>query len=185
MRVLFDNSTPRGVAAALAGHVVTEARERGWDRLRKGELLDAAEQAGFDVLLTPDQNMRHQQNLTGRKIALVVLGKDRWTLVKPYLERIAATVNAVTPGSYAEVDIPYPPRRRPGKPVPSHRILAHGGMSQATPATSVAPAAIESTLAYGHAPTVGVDLRLRASNTDLCADEHESVSDGRRAIYDR
>ena len=49
MRVLFDNGTPRGVAAALAAHVVEEARSRGWDTLRNGELLDAAEAAGFDV----------------------------------------------------------------------------------------------------------------------------------------
>ena len=81
MRVLFDNSTPRGIAPALAGHVVTEARERGWDRLNNGELLDAAEQAGFDLLVTADRNMGYQQNLTGRKIAIVVLGKGRWTLV--------------------------------------------------------------------------------------------------------
>jgi len=75
MLILFDNSTPRGIARSLHGHLVTEARERGWDRLSNGELLKAAEQAGFDVLLTPDQNMRYQQNLTGRRIAIVVLGK--------------------------------------------------------------------------------------------------------------
>ena len=66
MRVLFDNGTPRGVAAALAAHVVEEARARGWDTLRNGELLDAAEAAGFDVFVTTDRNIRHQQNLTDR-----------------------------------------------------------------------------------------------------------------------
>ena len=49
MRILFDNGTPRGVAAALPDHIVDEARLRGWDTLRNGELLDAAEAAGFDV----------------------------------------------------------------------------------------------------------------------------------------
>jgi hypothetical protein len=78
----------------------------------QGELLEAAEQAGFDVLITPDQNMRYQQNLTGRKMAIVVLGKGRWTLVKPYVAQIAAVVNLATPGSYSEVDIPFPPRRK-------------------------------------------------------------------------
>lgn len=112
MLILFDNSTPRGIARSLHGHLVTEARERGWDRLSNGELLKAAEQAGFDVLLTPDQNMRYQQNLTGRRIAIVVLGKGRWTLVKPHVAQIAAAVNSATPGSFAEVDIPYPPRMK-------------------------------------------------------------------------
>ena len=77
MRVLFDNGTPRGVAAALSDHAVVEARARGWDTLRNGELLDAAEAAGFDVFVTTDRNIRHQQNLTHRKIAVVVLGKAR------------------------------------------------------------------------------------------------------------
>lgn len=78
MRILFDNGTPRGVAAALPDHTVEEARSRGWDTLQNGELLDAAEVAEFDVFLTTDRNLRHQQNLTGRKIAIVVLGKGRW-----------------------------------------------------------------------------------------------------------
>ncbi len=75
MRILFDNGTPRGVASALPGHIVEEARSHGWDTLRNGELLDAAEAAGFDVFLTTDRNIMHQQNLTGRKIAIVVLGQ--------------------------------------------------------------------------------------------------------------
>ena len=110
MQVLFDNSTPRGLARSLQGHTVTEARERGWDRLENGDLLKAAEEAGFEVLVTPDQNIRYQQNLSERKIALVVLGKGRWTLVKNYVAEIAAAVNASTPGGYQEVEIPL---RRP------------------------------------------------------------------------
>lgn len=114
MRILFDNSTPRGLASALDGHEVTEAREQGWDRLENGELLDAAGQSGFDVFVTPDQNIRYQQNLDGRKIAIVVLSSGRWTLVKPHLREIAAAVNAATPGSYVEVDIPLPPKKPVG-----------------------------------------------------------------------
>lgn len=111
MRVLFDNSTPRGIAKILQEHVVAEARDHGWDRLRNGELLDAAEKAGFEVFVTPDQNIRYQQNLEGRKIAIVVLSVGRWTLVQPYLAAIAEAVNATTPGSYVEVDIPLPPKK--------------------------------------------------------------------------
>ena len=74
MRVLFDNGTPRGVGAALTDHIVEEARAQGWDTLRNGELLDAAEAAGFDVFVTTGRNLRYQQNLAGRKIAIIVLG---------------------------------------------------------------------------------------------------------------
>jgi predicted nuclease of predicted toxin-antitoxin system len=71
--ILLDNNVPRGLARALTGHTVTEARERGWATLRNGELLTIAEEAGFEVLVTSDKNIRRQQNLQGRKIALVVL----------------------------------------------------------------------------------------------------------------
>jgi hypothetical protein len=109
-RVLFDNGTPRGVAAALVGRVVEEARSRGWDTLANGELLDAAERAGFDVFLTTDRNIRHQQNLTGRALAVVGLSKGRWTLIRERLPEIAAAVSAAQPGTFTEVEIPDPPR---------------------------------------------------------------------------
>jgi hypothetical protein len=105
MRILFDNGTPRGVASALVGHVVEEARLHGWDTLRNGELLDAAEAAGFELFLTTDRNIRYQQNLTSRRIAIVVLGKGRWRLIKVRLPEIAAAVHAATPGSFTEVEI--------------------------------------------------------------------------------
>jgi len=70
-------------------------------------LLNAAETAGFDVLLTTDKNMRYQQNLVGRKISIVVLGNSQWPVVRLHLDNIAAAVNAATPGSYAEVEIPF------------------------------------------------------------------------------
>ena len=106
MRILFDNGTPRGVAQALQGHVVEEARSRGWDTLRNGELLDAAEAAGFDAFLTTDRNLRYQQNLSRRRIAIITLGNGRWKLVKKRLLEIAEAVNAAAPGSFAEVEIP-------------------------------------------------------------------------------
>ncbi len=106
MRVLLDNGTPRGVAAALSDHNVEEARARGWDTLKNGELLDAAEAAGFDVFVTTDRNIRHQQNLTRRRIAVVVLGKARWKLIKDRLADVAAAIAAARPGSVSEVDIP-------------------------------------------------------------------------------
>jgi hypothetical protein len=69
-------------------------------------LLTVAEAAGFEVLVTTDKNLRYQQNLAGRKLAVVVLGKGRWSLIKPHVAQIVAAVNAATPGSFAEVEIP-------------------------------------------------------------------------------
>jgi predicted nuclease of predicted toxin-antitoxin system len=93
MRVLFDHGTPSGVADWLVGHDVTEARERGWDKISNGELLKAAEEAGFDVLLTTDKNMAQQQNLKNRSIAIVVLGNSQWRIVQRHVRRVT---NAVT-----------------------------------------------------------------------------------------
>ena len=107
MRILFDHGTPSGIAGSLSGHEVTEARERGWDRISNGELLKAAEGGGFDLLLTTDKRIRYQQNLTGRRIAIVVLGNSQWRVVRLHLDRVALAVNRATPGSYAVVDIPY------------------------------------------------------------------------------
>lgn len=106
MRVLFDNGTPRGLASALTNHTVEEARAHGWDTLRNGELLDAAEAAGFDIFVTTDRNIRFQENLTARKIAVVVLSKGRWRLIRQRLPAIATAVAGAVPGSLVEVDIP-------------------------------------------------------------------------------
>jgi hypothetical protein len=107
MRILFDHGTPSGIAGSLSGHDVTEAIERGWDRISNGDLLREAETAGFDVLLTTDKQIRYQQNLTARKIAIVVLRNSTWRVVRLHLDRIAQAVAVATPGSYAEVDIPF------------------------------------------------------------------------------
>jgi hypothetical protein len=108
MLILFDNGTPRTLARYLIEHhTVTEARARGWEELENGALLTAAEAAGFEVLVTTDKNLSHQQNLTARKIAIVVLGQGRWSILKPHVAQIAAAVNAAVPGSFAEVDIPF------------------------------------------------------------------------------
>jgi hypothetical protein len=108
MLILFDNGTPAPLRFAFKDHIVVEAVERGWDRLANGELIAAAEDAGFDVLLTTDKNMRYQQNLAGRKIAFVVIGNQQWPTLRRHVQMVVAAVNAATPGSYAEVEIPFP-----------------------------------------------------------------------------
>ena len=107
MRILFDHGTPAPLIPLLEGHIVTKAKDAGWDKLVNGELLKAAEEAGFEVLLTTDKNIAAQQNLKSRTIAIVVLGNSQWRIVQRHVRKIAATVNAATPGSYSEVDIPF------------------------------------------------------------------------------
>jgi hypothetical protein len=113
MRILFDHGTPSGISAALAPHQVTEARDRGWETLSNGDLLRAAEDDGFDLLLTTDKRIRYQQNLSNRKIAIAVLGNSTWRIVRLHLERVAAAVNATTPSGYVEIEIPFDKNRPP------------------------------------------------------------------------
>jgi hypothetical protein len=107
MRILFDNGVPRGLARFLTRHSVEEARSRGWEELSNGELIDAAEQAGFELMVTTDKNIRYQQNLKARTIALVVLEHSQWPMVKLVAETIVIAVNEAAPGSYVEVDVPF------------------------------------------------------------------------------
>jgi hypothetical protein len=106
MLILFDQATPVPIRAYLVGHTVRTAWQQGWSTLRNGDLLLAAEEAGFELLLTTDKNIRYQQNLSTRRIAIVVLGRQQWPELRPYIQRVVDAVNAAMPGSYAEVEIP-------------------------------------------------------------------------------
>jgi len=106
MRVLFDQGTPLALRRALAGHTVKTAREQGWSALGNGQLLSAAEAAGFDVLLTTDTNIPYQQNLKNRKISVVIIGRNKWRLVRSRIQQIAAAVNGAKPGICTVVEIP-------------------------------------------------------------------------------
>ena len=101
--MLFDHVTPAGIARFLPGHTVTKVKDRGWDTLTNGDLLAEAELAGFDVLLTADKKLRYQQNLRGRRIAIVVLSTPQWPVVRLHAGKIAAVVNAAESGSYSEI----------------------------------------------------------------------------------
>ena len=107
MLILFVNGTPAPLKHALKGHIVIEAIERGWDRLVNGELIAAAEAAGFELLVTTDKNMRYQQNLAGRKIAFLVIGNQQWPVLRRYVDRVVAAVDTSAPGTFVEVDIPF------------------------------------------------------------------------------
>ena len=111
MRIIFDQGTPVPIRAYLEGHTVRTAAQERWDKLRNSDLLKAAEQAGFDVLVTTDKNMRHQQNLAGRKIAIVVLDQQHWPRLQLHIGRVVDAINAAVPGSFREVfDYPHPLR---------------------------------------------------------------------------
>ena len=91
----------------LTGHSIEDARTRGWEELANGELIEAAEQAGFELLVTTDKNIRYQQNLAARKLALIVLGNSQWPMVRLAVPNIISAVNAAKPGSYLEVDVSF------------------------------------------------------------------------------
>ena len=102
----MDHGTPQPLARFLVGHTVRTAKAMGSDKLSNGELLTEAENAGFEVLVTTDKNIRYQQNLTRRRIALVVLGNSLWPVLRQHMQLVVSAVDAATPGSYAEVEIP-------------------------------------------------------------------------------
>ena len=104
MLVLFDQGTPAPLRHALVGHVVETAYERGWSRLKNGELIATAQSAGFDVFVTTDKNLRYQQNLDNRDMAIVVLHTTSWPRIQQALPKVVAAVAAAIKGSYIEID---------------------------------------------------------------------------------
>jgi len=111
LRILFDKNVPVGVRRLLSGHEVRTFVEMRWHpQLENGDLLKAGEAAGFDVMITSDQNIVYQQNLTRRRLALVVLGSNIWPIVRDHGAKIAAKVDAATPGSCDFIEMPLPPK---------------------------------------------------------------------------
>ena len=104
MRILFDQGTPAPLRDHLPGHSVETAYEKGWSALRNGELLAKAE-AAFDLLITTDRNLRHQQNLAERRIAILVLPTPSWPRLQKIGSQIAAAVASLQPGQYLEVPL--------------------------------------------------------------------------------
>jgi hypothetical protein len=109
MRILFDQGTPVGIRDSLRAHSVSTAFQLRWSTLSNGELLRAAEEARFDVLLTTDKNLSYQQNIKTRKIGIVVLGQARWSLIKPMLSKIRESIESTGPGTYTFIAIPDAP----------------------------------------------------------------------------
>ena len=105
MKILFDQGTPVPLRARLVGHAVVTAREKGWADLDNGHLLAAAE-AEFDALITTDQNLRYQQNLAGRGLAILVLPTTSWPMIQEHIDKVTTAVNALAAGDFVEVVFP-------------------------------------------------------------------------------
>jgi len=106
VRILFDQGTPVPLRQFLTHHEVATAYECDWSRLKNGELLDAAEKEGFEVLVTADSNLNYQQNLKSRRIAIVVLSTPSWPRIQRAIHAVAAVIDAASQGSYKEIEIP-------------------------------------------------------------------------------
>jgi hypothetical protein len=103
MRILFDQGTPVPRRQLLSGHSVSTAYEMGWSELANGDLLDAAE-ADFDALATTDQNLRYQQDLAGRRLAILVLPTTSWPRILAHEEQVVAAINALRPAEIVELN---------------------------------------------------------------------------------
>ena len=102
MKILFDQGTPVPLRNALAGHEVKTVFEIGWSELENGILLKRAEES-FDLFITTDQQIRYQQNLAGRKLAILVLSTTSWPKIQKFLEGIVVAVEEITEGDYREI----------------------------------------------------------------------------------
>ena len=105
MKILFDANTPAPLARFLPYHEVVRADELDWQGLDNGALLNAAEQAGFDLMITCDQNLPYQQNFTGRKLAIVVLLSNHWPTLRRVAPRISTAVDFVQPGQIVRLEV--------------------------------------------------------------------------------
>jgi hypothetical protein len=106
VKILFDQGTPVPLRAALSAHEVETAFERGWGQKENGDLLRAAEAAGFEALITTDQNLTYQQNLEGRRLAVLVLMTTDWRAIRAHVDYVVAAVGALRPGNYRELAFP-------------------------------------------------------------------------------
>ena len=105
-RILLDQNAPLGLRQILTGYDVKTAYDLGWHAIANGQLLSAAEAAGFAVMLTSDQNIAHQQNLSGRRIALVVLLTNHWLTVKSRAAAVLKACDEAGEGTFTVVAFP-------------------------------------------------------------------------------
>jgi hypothetical protein len=105
VRILLDENVPHPLMRVLSGHEVSTVQGLGWRGILNGELLRIAEES-FDVFILADKNMRYQQNMDGRRIAIIELPTNRWPLLLPLAPRIAEMVQNARPGEYLIIELP-------------------------------------------------------------------------------
>lgn len=106
MQILFDQGTPVPLRRSLDGHVVATAYEFGWSTVTNGDLIRLAEQEGCELLITTETNLRYQQNLQARTIAILVLTTTSWPRIRQVTASIQDAVTATLSGEYRELSIP-------------------------------------------------------------------------------
>ena len=104
MKILLDESAPRLLKQRLPQLDISTVQEMGWAGLRNGELLRRAEEH-FDVFITADQNLRYQQNLSGRKLAILVLPSNQVPLVARLVPVIETLLTTIQPGTVVDVPL--------------------------------------------------------------------------------
>ena len=105
MKIIFDENIPYPLLKYFSHHEVTTVQKQGWSGTGNGELLALIEEGKFDVFVLADKNLRYQQNLSSRNLALVELFTNRWPLLQPILVKIVEAVGNALPGSYTIVDL--------------------------------------------------------------------------------
>ncbi len=105
MTILFDQGVPVPLRKHLSEHRIDTAYERGWSQLQNGALLDAAERDGYDLFVSTDQNLKFQQNLTGRNLAVLVLLSTSWPRIRSKIDEIRSKIAGMKSGDYEEVPI--------------------------------------------------------------------------------
>lgn len=105
MKILFDQGTPVPLRRFLAEHTVKTVYEESWSTLSNGDLLNIAEKAEYHLFVTTDQNLRYQQNLRERQIAVVVLLSTSWPQIRLHVDDIREAISATNSEDYVEVSI--------------------------------------------------------------------------------
>lgn len=103
MKLLLDACVPRPLRRFLPDHNVSTAQEMGWGELKNGALIKEAE-LQFDAFLTSDQNLKYQQNVAGRKLAILVLPTNDWPTIRLHSDEIVTKVAALKPGNFVELN---------------------------------------------------------------------------------
>ena len=103
MKIIFDENVPLPLRQFFSAHEVTTVQAEGWAGVENGAILDRVYRA-FDVLLLADKNLRYQQNLSQRIVALVELPTNRWPALQALAPKIVQAVESALPGSYTVVE---------------------------------------------------------------------------------